>query len=118
MYAYTFSGGQLVKRVSHYPADGISARDYVEYFMYDNQKRPDYIGTVPQHETYLNDFLLPTGPNNVISYKLEEHFRGEVYVLYSYQSTYTYNSQGYPVRQVQKTSDGKEQRFTYTYACE
>jgi hypothetical protein len=120
VYKYTYSGNALVKR-EEYDYDNPEANRVVTLLTYDDKKRPTYIGLMPElaySRVFIVDFLMPTGEHNVLSYAWEYSQNGQERSSQSYQNTYTYNSQGYPVKQVQKLQSGDENRFNYTYACD
>ncbi len=122
IYEYTFSGDVLIRREDYDPTDGPNASRVVYQFTYDDKKRPAFIGLMPDLDywrSYVDDFLMPTGQHNVLSFiDLGDYTAGQNSIGRSYQNTYTYNSQGYPVLQIQKFQNGKENRYRYTYSCD
>lgn len=120
VYLYTYSDNAIVKR-EEYDFGDPDANRVVTLLTYDDKKRPSYIGLMPElayGRVYIDDFMMPTGGHNVLSYVQEYYHNGQLSSSLSYQNTYTYNSQGYPVKQVQKLQNGQENSFTYTYACD
>jgi hypothetical protein len=120
VYLYTYSGNEVVKR-EEYDFDDPNANRIVTLLTYDDKKRPSYIGLMPElpfGRIYIDDFIMPTSGHNVLSYVREYYHNGQVGSTLSYQNTYTYNSQGYPVKQIQKLQNGDQNHFTYTYACD